>query len=363
LCKFRQSISPIRTILVVCLLAAVPGLSHAQVITEPAGSTSQLPSQWTAAVEALASKIASLAGTSKAISLSVRNISSIRSSDAEAIRASLETDLAARRLRVESESSADAHAAVTLSEDQESYVWVAQVRDGETQQLAMITAPILERASGRDEGNMLTLESRMVWQQSVKFLDFAVVTTAGPDSLLIVLEPDRLAYYHSNDLTSWRFSQSVPISHPSGWPRDARDPRGSIDVANGTALLQGVTCSQILDANTARCDFRDQKTGAAPARIAVAGREEDETIRLDERCGTDSVILATGNGDWTQPDSIEGYLLSELGDAVPSGPPIEARGPVTSLVVGAGRGSARAVVHNLKTGEYEAYVVTPSCGH
>jgi hypothetical protein len=345
----------------VCLLAAVPGFSRAQATAQSAPSTAALPAQWTDAVEALATRVASLAGTSKAISLDVKNMSSISTSDAEAIRAALEGDLTQHHLHVEPEASADAHATVTFSEDVGSYVWVAQVRDGEAQQLAMIRAPKLERASGRNDRDVLTLESKLVWQQPAKFVDFAVVRTAGPDSMLIVLEPDRLAYYHSNDLTSWQFSQSVPISHWSRWPQEARDPHGFIDVANGTAILQGVTCSQILDPNTTRCDLEVPKPAAK--RITIPGHEEDETVTLDQRCGADSVVLSTGNGDWTQPDSIQGYLLSELEDAVPSGAPIEAAGPVVSLIDGAGKGSARAVVHNLKTDEYEAYVVTPSCSH
>ena len=75
-------------------------------------------------------------------------------------------------------------------------------------------------------------------------------------------------------------------------------------------------------------------------------------------------MLSTGTGDWTQPDSIQGYLLSSLtGDAVPSGAAIEMEGPVVALQRVGRQSAARAVVHNLKTGNYEGYIVTATCGN
>jgi hypothetical protein len=38
-------------------------------------------------------------------------------------------------------------------------------------------------------------------------------------------------------------------------------------------------------------------------------------------------------------------------------------GPVMSLQAEADASAGRAIVHNLKTGEYEAYIVTATCGN
>jgi hypothetical protein len=74
--------------------------------------------------------------------------------------------------------------------------------------------------------------------------------------------------------------------------------------------------------------------------------------------------LSTGTGDWTQPDSVQGYLLSSLsGDAVPSGAAIEMEGPVVALNREGRQSAVQALVYNLKTGYYEGYVVTAICGN
>ncbi len=76
------------------------------------------------------------------------------------------------------------------------------------------------------------------------------------------------------------------------------------------------------------------------------------------------MILASGTGDWTQPDSIQGYVSSDpQGQAVASGDPVAFDGPVVSLQPAGKEGSARAVARNLKTGNYEAYIVTATCSY
>ncbi len=85
---------------------------------------------------------------------------------------------------------------------------------------------------------------------------------------------------------------------------------------------------------------------------------------LSERCGDKSVALVSGNGDWTQPDSLQGYLFSDIvnPNAVPYGGAIEFDGPIMSMQAD-DRESVRAIVHNLKTGNYEGYVITATCNH
>jgi hypothetical protein len=349
----------IRTLLVLSFLAAVPELSSAR----EAQSTPALPAQWNDAVETLAGKISTVAGRSKAVSLVVKNVSSLKSSEAAAIRQRLEDDLIERGFHVEKDSSAETTVTLTLSESAHAYVWVAEWPAGDTRRVELVSAPKIEDLSGHRSGASLTLGNKLIWQQPGKFIDFAVVTTGGPDSMLIVLEPDRLAYYHSGDLLSWQFSRSVPISHSSAWPLWARDARGFIDLRNDSGFLPGIVCRQILDPEKTRCDFQDQKPVFPGQGLSLPGREENETALLAERCGDDRVALSTGHGDWTQPDSIQGYLLAGLADARPSGAPIQLEGPVISLIADTDQGSARVVVRNLKTGNYEAYVVTTNCGH
>jgi hypothetical protein len=67
--------------------------------------------------------------------------------------------------------------------------------------------------------------------------------------------------------------------------------------------------------------------------------------------------------DWTQPDSLQAYLVEDFregGEA--SGSAIEFDGPVLALH-GEGQNTLRAIVRNLKTGNYEGYIVTATCNH
>ena len=75
-------------------------------------------------------------------------------------------------------------------------------------------------------------------------------------------------------------------------------------------------------------------------------------------------MLVTGNGDWTQPDSIQGIELANPQAApVASSDPMGMDGPVISFWAPPNENDARAIVYNLKTNHYEGYVVTATCTH
>jgi hypothetical protein len=81
-------------------------------------------------------------------------------------------------------------------------------------------------------------------------------------------------------------------------------------------------------------------------------------------CRDEMILFYTGEGDWTQADFIQGYLMKAIPlPMVPSGGATQFDGPVISLQPDIETSAARAVVHNLKTGNYEAYIVTATCSH
>ena len=71
-------------------------------------------------------------------------------------------------------------------------------------------------------------------------------------------------------------------------------------------------------------------------------------------------LLVTRPGDWTQPDAIQAFEIIER-QAVAISQPVEFDGPVTALWPASDAKSANAVVHNLKTGQYEAHSLTINC--
>jgi hypothetical protein len=108
-------------------------------------------------------------------------------------------------------------------------------------------------------------------------------------------------------------------------------------------------------------------TAAAPADpeiqrqpIAVQGRNVEDYAVLAPVCHDSPLTLATGQGDWTEPDSIQAYVGKDPGNSTSS--KIQFLGPVLELWRNADGKSARAVSRNLKTGTYEASIVSVSCG-
>lgn len=85
-----------------------------------------------------------------------------------------------------------------------------------------------------------------------------------------------------------------------------------------------------------------------------------ELASIESGCGVGWQLLVTRSGDWTETDAITAYEIVDW-QALAVGWPIEFPGPVMSLESRANNG-AIAVVRNLKTGRYEAYQLSISCG-
>ena len=327
-----------------------------------------LPAAWNDGVKALAEKIVTAAKLSRAISLEIKNISLLDSSEVEAVRVALEKELTSRGLQL---GSADTVVTITLSENVEGYVWVAEIRKGDKDEraarVAIVGVPKAFTETVGEKKISLTLSRNLVWQQPNPMLDFALFyRPAGiTDSTLVILEPERLTYYRSEN-SEWRLWTTVSFPHAE---RAVRDPTGIINVADHTAWTPSVRCSgDIQVPGTVACArWKDPYVGRVYVGPKVPGHDQrDEGGVLADRCGKRSVVLVSGDGDWTQDDLMQGYLLTDfLAEGVPSGSPIEFDGPIIAVRSDAIRGddkdSLRVIVHNLKTENYEGYIVTATC--
>jgi hypothetical protein len=325
------------------------------------------------AVHTLANKIAAAAGSTQSLSLDTKNISSLSTSDASAARQALEAELAQRHFRLVPSPSAPATDApvqvlVTFSEGVDAFVWVAEIRpangsDSE-RQVAIVAVAKPTNNISRGAQDSLTLDKKLIWEQPDKFVDFAMLPQSpGASSALLILEPDRLASYRSSNGkvgTQWQPWQSVMIAHPSGRTRDVV---GRIDIANQKISLQGVECSgDLQQPQSLKCAPLTRTLGER--EMEIPGHEGAESAQLAAKCGEGNVLFATGTGDWTQPDLIQGFESANTsGQPTASGDPIAMDGPVISFWPSPGGNDARAVVYNLKTGHYEGYVVTATCNH
>jgi hypothetical protein len=208
----------------------------------------------------------------------------------------------------------------------------------------------------------LSLEKHFVVQQRDRFLDFALLnsTTSG-ESTLLILEAKRVAVYKSSG-GAWQLSRSTPILRAT---TPSRDPEGAIDPKAGKVSLKDLECVGDPDlAGVLQCK------ASGPAHILpgpwakIPGLPNSLGTTIAEKCRDEDVSLFSAEGDWTQSDSIRAYLAKGVPLPVhPSGNTLEFDGPVMALHADPEGTSARAVVHNLKTGEYEAYIVTATCGN
>jgi len=318
-----------------------------------------LPSDWTNALGSLADKIAAVTKRGEGLSVEVKNISSLSAADVDGLRQLLVTDLSRRNRRVVAESSADAALQVTFSESADGYVWIAQILGGDKENVVMVSIAAPNHKANTKEAP-LTLHRKSIWEQDTKILDFGILrdSTAGGPSMLIVLDTDKLSFYSSED-KDWKLARTVNLQH--GRPAQ-RDVRGRLDLqANKAELPDGECTGDFQHPETVTCASitMTADTETPKQTIAIQGLSIEDYAVLAGTCGDDSLTLASGTGDWTEPDFIQAYDGRNLS---PASQQIQVPGPVLELRRDDDGKSARVVSRNLKTGVYEASIVSVSCG-
>jgi hypothetical protein len=108
-------------------------------------------------------------------------------------------------------------------------------------------------------------------------------------------------------------------------------------------------------------DFKPACTDArTPCAEGIAGWGSD-IASTGARCGNGRLVLATRAGDADAPDALEAFaIVNRAPEAL--APPAAFGGPITALWPLDGGASALAVVKDLASGRYRAYVVTVDCG-
>ncbi len=382
-------------------------------ITVVAISLAVRADDFAAPVSALAQRIASKAGPGTAITLTVKNISSLAAADVNTISTQLSSELRNRGLRVVDAEQSVADVRVTLSENLEAYVWVAEIKQSNVADAVFTTLPRTNSAPTNSAG-AITLQGKLLSAQDEPILDIALIgSQAIPGA--IVLTPTKVNYYRING--TWQLADSAAITTTRPLPRDLRGM--IIDAGNDPfyALLPGMRCT-IIGNNPYRSSCADTDDSwpvrdtqppisafFSPARNfftggisragesisvppfysgAMLGNSEwlfattdgriqyssflntlpvtanwgSELASIKSKCSPDTIVLATRNGDFTQPDAVQGYqVIAREPIAVTTA--LEFGGPVT--VLRSSGESATGVVHNLKTGKYEAYLLTLAC--
>jgi hypothetical protein len=380
--------------------------------TSQAQSVAQIPAEWNKPLDSLADKVAAAAKPAKSFSLNVKNISSLSGTDVAGLREELVADLVARKFRITEKGPSDAQLQLTLSESVGDYVWVAEIRRGDAREVVMVSVRKTNVGALNGSGVTLTVQRNLLQARDAPFLDFSKVDLSGArGSLWRILE--------ASELTGFGVAAPIRQLHIS------RDPRGrlSIDktgrveahvgeiqcISVGASLIEcsspdsspawlfedGLASPYVVGRNYF-AGFTSGSTGfsqSLPPFFSAATfvfdhgsasilTELDGKARLYESsatptatfsgwgddiapitttCGSGWHVLVTGTGDWTQADVIQVYELKGH-QAVASGPPLKFPGPILALWASGDGKSARVVSRNLQTGEYEASIVSVSCG-
>lgn len=367
------------------------------------------------ATRELARKTLALVGRGEPVSVVWSNVSSLPSADLLRFRSVFEATIREGGSRISDAAPvADAH--ITLSENRAQYLLAEEIRKGDDRQV-WISAWNRSDVTSLTAGGV-TLEKKMVWEQDEQMLDVAF-----PPGAMLVLSTSRVTLYrHENG--PWKPVAQIPVAPLRPWPRDLRG-RLRMNAANFQTYLPGMACSGSVEPSLSlECRQSEEpwvlesgsrgmllsyfsstrnyfdgrvitQTGLrktlTPFYSAASVEEQGRTLWLlamldgrtqildasldpagsipswgsdivgtDAHCGNGWQVLATRAGDGAVPDAVQAYSIANR-IAAPLTSPLELPGTVTALWPSGGT-SAVAIVRDLTTGKYEAYLITVSCG-
>jgi len=376
---------------------------------------------WTSTEQELARKITATTGPG-AIALEVVNRSSLSKQETDEIGRGLRGQLESLGARTVKPEQAAATVVVSLSENPQNYVWVAEIHQGASDfSVVMVSTPRADAPAFVREAPSLTIRKTPLWAQPQPILDVAVMDDSATPSNIAVLDPEKIAFYRMAD-GRWQMEQSLPVTHSRPWPRDMR---GKLILRQDRLLdiyLPGVYCqSQSAPSLSVVCRGSDdpwplssqvslggffaatrnfftgvlspgvgkQSSTAKFYSAAALPRPSytlwifagvDGTVRLldgvteqvsrpnwgsdlasvKSSCGSGWQVLATRPGD-DSGDSIRAFEFPDR-EPIAVSPAVDFTGGVTALWTEAKGTSAIAVSRNAETGNYEAFRLAIACG-
>jgi hypothetical protein len=377
---------------------------------------------WTSPEQQLAQKIVAVTGPG-AMSLEVVNRSSLSNADVDSIRAGLRTQLDALGVHLVGADQAAATVQVSLSENLQSYLWIAQIQQSASQSnVVMVPVPRSTPALAVHEPAGVLIRKIQLWSQDERILDVGVIDTSPPR--IIVLDAEKIALYGLQG-GRWQQDQTFPVNHPRPWPRDLRGRvvlrkdhlfdayLPGVICTSGSGAPLSVTCqpsddpwpigSDLASLSAFFSPTRNFFTGALAPGIGkettvpnfysaapiprsnyilwlfagtdgqfyeVDGMSRQSLSRplwgsdlasVKTSCGSGWQVITSSNSDGALPDAIRAYEFPDR-DPVAVSQPVELNGVVTALWTESSGMGAVVVVRNLQTERYEAYRLAITCG-
>ncbi|MCU1272410.1 MAG: hypothetical protein JWN74_3704 [Acidobacteriaceae bacterium] len=374
---------------------------------------------WHDPVSQLATQITAATGPG-VVALEINNRSSIGSADVEEIRRELTSALATSGVRVWQPDQAAANIKLTLSENVQDYVWVAQVQSGTSDaKVILVSTPRPESAPLAPNAPPVTIHATPLVSQPDPILDVAILESTPPR--IVVLGRTAITIQEFTN-QHWAVVQSLPVSSPNPLPRDSR---GRVFLRKDhlfDAYFPGLACHSTNSAPIAmNCSpsedpwplqmqglsaffspSRNFFTGAlvpgigkqksAPPFYSAAAipranyalwifagidgqvhlldginqqvlgkiRWGSNVASVHPACRPDSLVLADA-ADSEPAESIQAFEVVDREPAAVS-PKLTVNGSTTALWSTPGGENAIAVYKNSSTGNYEALQLTFDCG-
>jgi len=392
-----------------CVVSSLAVILHA---------TAYAQNDWRTLEPQLARKIVTATGPG-AVAVDVINRSSLSTSQADEARRGILAALGSLGLNFVSSDRAAATVQVTLSENLQSYVWVAEIHQG-NDETSIVMAAVARPASESNARSMtpLTIQKTLLWSDARPILDVALPN----NQTMIVLEPES-AILLALRTERWEQLQSLSTQHTRPRPRDIR---GRLVLRKDhlfDAYLPGVFCQStnsaplslncrdsddpwplLGDAFLQRAFFASSRnfftgvltpglqkqTTTSPFYSAAPLPREKYTLwiltsvdgqihmldgvtdqvssrpnwgsniaSVHSSCGAGWQLLVDSRGD-TSADTITAVEIADR-EPVTVSPPLEFAGNISALWTAADNASAIAVAHNSQTEEYEAYRLLITC--
>lgn len=371
--------------------------------------------------EQLAAKILAVTGPGT-MAVEFVNRSSLSQKEAEEIRRGVLAKLADGGAHFMAAEQAAATIRISLSEDLQNYVWVAEVHQGPTDAPAILVSfPRPQTQDTLGETAALLIHKALLWSQEDRILDVAVID--GNPAHMVVLDAKTATIYKLQN-NGWHAEQTLPIVHSRPWPRDLR---GRLVLRKDhlfDAYLPGVFCRSSANAPIAMSCYesddpwpignelsslsafyaasRNFFTGALAPGIGkqtsvlafysaaavprenytlwlfsaangqlhlLDGMVDQTTEKMDwgseiaavrSNCGSGWQVLVNSNTDGPK-DTLRAFELPDR-DPVAVSQALEFPGPITALWVDSSSASAVAVTQDFQGERYEAFRITLSCG-
>ncbi len=343
-----------------------------------------------------AKRIAAALAPGEACAIDVRNASSLSQADASSVRQALVAESHC--------TGAGAAVSVTLSENPEGFLWVAEISRNEKREAVLIEHPRGAPSVANTEMRAGIQKELLFPESEAPILDVALLEDAA-----MVLQPDGIGILAKpvDRTKAWSVTKFMPLEISKPWPRDLR---GRILVEGDAfrAFLPGLSCEGTVKPEPSlQCREGNDEWPAAPPKATIAaganyftmpggarffagakagsnwvlsatdGRTQfyDETMTpvaayagwgselaaIAGSCGRGWQVLASKPGDWDEPDTVQAFEVVDR-HAEPVSAPVEMPGPVTALWQSANQRAVIAVSRNPKTGRYAVYKLSTYCG-